>query len=186
MKTNEPPAPIRGICNVRIRHWSARKNRGRFESDPVAVPPSSKIFHSMFLGGQGVVALTLSIKPGNFLIGVYVDAIAYFSFQILIPLKTLGFQTAANPYFESVIGYIRVFGFQPVNDLSKFRFIKQSVHFLKKDWISSPGVLVKNQGHDQAATNHSHDNGPHYHDHFAPLHPWLLAPEKKFSQQAKG
>ena len=56
------------------------------------------------------------------------DTIPYFSFQILIPLKTLGFQTAADPFFEIVIGYIRVFGFQSVNYPSNFRFIKRSAH----------------------------------------------------------
>jgi hypothetical protein len=60
-----------------------------------------------------------------------VDTIAYFSFQVLIPLKPLGFQTAANPGFESVVGDLGVFGFQPVNDHSNFRFFQQGVHFLK-------------------------------------------------------
>jgi hypothetical protein len=58
--------------------------------------------------------------------------------------------------------------------------------FFKDHWLSFPGVLEKDQSDRRASTNQPDDNGPHHHDGFAPLDPWLLAPEKKLSQQAKG
>src|SRR5579863_5949768 len=67
-------------------------------------------------------------RRGSVLIGIYEDTISYFFLQILVPLKTLGFQTAASHFFEMVIGDIRIFGFQSVNHPSNFRFIKRSAH----------------------------------------------------------
>jgi hypothetical protein len=52
--------------------------------------------------------------------------------------------------------------------------------------ILFPGILGKNENHDQAATKQSHDNAPRQHDKLAALRPWRLAPEKNFPQRANG
>jgi hypothetical protein len=59
---------------------------------------------------------------------VYLDAIIYFSFHFLIPRKTLHDQPAANFLLEILVGYSRLFGFQPIHHHSNFHFFKKSIH----------------------------------------------------------
>jgi len=62
---------------------------------------------------------------------VYMDTIPYFSSHILTPRKTLQHQATANVFLDILVGYIWVFGFQPMHHGSNFRFIKQSLHIFR-------------------------------------------------------
>jgi len=44
----------------------------------------------------------------------------------------------------------------------------------------------KNKSHKCAATKQAHGNRPEQHNHFLPLYPQRLMPEKEFSQKAEG
>jgi hypothetical protein len=80
--------------------------------------------------------------PSGGLIGIYLDAVPDFSFQILVPLEPLRFPAGANPFNDLLDGDIRLGLFQFLNDRPNFFLIKRNAHCFPFPWAAVAGFAA--------------------------------------------